>query len=90
MNAKDHIGEAIIFKQLVAKIRDLEEEIEAKDSEIKAFSQTIQISGDNASRDMQYIYQLEAEVKKLKKEIKGIEKRHDKVKRRIYDDFKAD
>ena len=90
MNAKDQIGEAIIFEQLMAKIRDLEEEIEAKDSEIKAFSQTIQISGDNASQDMQYIYQLEAEVKKLKKEIKGIEKRHDKVKRRIYDDFKAD
>lgn len=46
--------------------------------------------GDGASKDMQYIYQLEAEVKKLKKEIKGIEKRHEKVKRRMYDDFKAD
>ena len=41
MNAKDQIGEATIFKQLVTKIRDLQDEIKAKDSEIKAFSQTI-------------------------------------------------
>ena len=57
---------------------------------MEAFAETIKITGEGASKDMQYIYQLEAEVKKLKKEIKGIEKRHEKVKRRMYDDFKVD
>lgn len=90
MNAKDEIGEAIIVKQLVAKIQDLQDEVKAKDSEVDSFATTIKIMGEGASKDMQYIYNLEAEVKKLKKEVKGIEKRHEKVKRRMFDDFKAD
>lgn len=34
MNAKDEVGEAIIVKQLVAKIKDLQDEVVAKDSEV--------------------------------------------------------
>lgn len=90
MNAKDEIGEAVIFRQLVTKIRDLQEEVEAKDAEIEAFQTTISMTGEKAGDDMQYIYQLEAEVKRLKKEIRGIEKRHAAVKRRMFDDFKAE
>ena len=46
-------------------------------------------AGD-AAKDLEVIYNLQAEVKKLKKEIKGAEKRHTEVKRRLYDDFQKE
>ena len=90
MNAKDEIGEAIIFKQLVAKVRDLQDEVAAKDAEVQAFADAIKLQGDGASKDMQYIYELEAKIKALKKEIRQADKRHTTVKRRMFDDFKAE
>lgn len=90
MNAKDQIGESIILKQFITKIKDLQEEIAARDELQISYDKMVGKEAKASANDLEVIYDLQAQVKKLKKELKGAEKRHTDVKRRLYNDFQKE
>ena len=56
----------------------------------KTYDKMVGKEAKASANDLDVIYDLQAATKKLKKELKGSEKRHTDVKRRLYNDFQKE
>ena len=89
-NAKEQICESQVLAQLLQKITDLKEECYQKDGLLEAANKTTAILIENSEKDMQTIYNLNDEIKKLNLQIQKDQETHTKVKRQLYDDFQKE